>query len=91
MPGSYGKPLAPPAHESDGITPDRASGFITEHARTFVEQFLLEISALRPEHRAFLIGATNHFNDIDPAIRNGDRFSEHLTIPLPGQRVVAGS
>ncbi len=71
--------------EIDGIAPDRASGFITEQARTFVEQFLIEVSALRPEHRVFLIGATNHFGDVDPAIRNGDRFSEHLSIPLPGE------
>jgi len=38
---------------------------------------------LRPDNRVFLVGTTNHPEDIDARLLRGGRFSGKLTIPLP--------
>jgi transitional endoplasmic reticulum ATPase len=48
-----------------------------------VEQFLTEISSLQPENNVFLVGTTNHPENIDSRVLRGGRFSEKLLIPLP--------
>ena len=48
-----------------------------------MEQFLTEISSLQPENNVFLVGTTNHPENIDPRVLRGGRFSEKLLIPLP--------
>lgn len=69
--------------ELDGLVP-RPAGVPNTHDRQVTEQFLIEISNLRSEHRVFLIGATNHLEDIDPRVLRGGRFSEKLEVTLPG-------
>lgn len=51
-----------------------------------VEQALIEISALRPEHNVFLMGTTNDHSRIDPRILRGGRFSEKIEIGLPDEQ-----
>jgi transitional endoplasmic reticulum ATPase len=53
-----------------------------------VEQFLIEISALQPEHNVFLVGTTNHPDKIDERALRGGRFSEKIEIGLPGRKEV---
>jgi transitional endoplasmic reticulum ATPase len=48
-----------------------------------VEQALIEISALKPEHQIFLVGTTNYLDRIDPRILRGGRFSEKVVVPVP--------
>ncbi|MCC6591041.1 MAG: ATP-binding protein [Bryobacterales bacterium] len=70
--------------EMDGLFP-RTIGQLNQHDVQLVEQALIEISALRPEHQVFLIGTTNHLDRIDPRILRGGRFSEKVEVPVPDQ------
>jgi transitional endoplasmic reticulum ATPase len=67
----------------DGLFP--AANTSSAHDTQLVEQCRTEISALQPEHNVFLIGTTNHVDQIDPAITRGGRFSEKIVIGAPGQ------
>jgi transitional endoplasmic reticulum ATPase len=68
--------------EMDGLfpAPSIATG---QHDIQLVDQGLIEISQLRPEHNVFLIGTSNYLDRIDPRILRGGRFSEKLHIGLP--------
>lgn len=70
--------------EMDGLFP-RTAGQLNQHDVQLVEQALIEISSLRPEHQIFLIGTTNHLDRIDPRILRGGRFSEKVEVPVPDQ------
>jgi transitional endoplasmic reticulum ATPase len=69
--------------EMEGLLP-RTARQLSQHDVQVVEQFLIEISNLEPEHHVFLVGATNHPDDIDPRALRGGRFSEKIRIDLPG-------
>jgi transitional endoplasmic reticulum ATPase len=68
--------------EMDGLFP-RVQGPVVQHDVQLVEQALIEISSLKPEHNVFLIGTTNHLDRIDPRILRGGRFSEKIEIGIP--------
>ncbi len=70
--------------EMEGLLP-RTAKHISQHDVQVVEQFLIEIGNLEPEHEVFLVGATNHPDDIDPRALRGGRFSEKIRIDLPGR------
>jgi transitional endoplasmic reticulum ATPase len=70
--------------ELDGLAP-RPTAMQNTHDRQVTEQFLIEISNLQPQHRVFLIAATNHAEDIDPRVLPGGRFSEKFEVALPGR------
>ncbi len=42
------------------------------------------MSALEPNNNIFLLGATNHPENIDPSVLGGHRFSEKLHVGSPG-------
>ncbi len=67
--------------EMDGLFP--AVQGIGQHDVQLVEQALIEISALKPEHNVFLVGTTNYPDRIDPRILRGGRFSEKVEIGVP--------
>lgn len=69
--------------EMDGLVPANG-GCLNQYYVQIVEQFLIEISNLQPEHNVFLVGTTNHPENIDPRILRGGRFSEKIEIGLPG-------
>jgi transitional endoplasmic reticulum ATPase len=69
--------------EMDGLLP-RNNRYVTHHDLQVVEQFMIEISNLQPEHNVFLVGTTNHVENIDPRVLRGGRFSEKISIGLPG-------
>jgi len=69
--------------EMDGLFPNRRHS-PNQHDVQLVEQFLIEVSALGPDNSVFLVGATNHAENIDPSVLGGHRFSEKLRIGLPG-------
>jgi transitional endoplasmic reticulum ATPase len=74
--------------EMDGLLP-ATNRYLTQHDVQLVEQFLTEISSLQPENNVFLVGTTNHPENIDPRVFRGGRFSEKILIPPPdpAQRV----
>jgi transitional endoplasmic reticulum ATPase len=74
--------------EMDGLLPTNTR-YASQHDIQVVEQFLTEISNLQPENNVFLVGTTNHPENVDPRVLRGGRFSEKITIALPdtGQRL----
>jgi len=68
--------------EMDGLFP-HIQGAIGQHDVQLVEQTLIEISALKPEHSVFLVGTTNYIDRVDPRILRGGRFSEKIEIGVP--------
>jgi transitional endoplasmic reticulum ATPase len=68
--------------EMDGLLP-RNTGFQSQHDIQLVEQARSLISELEPQHNVFLIGTTNHLDNIDAAILRGGRFSEKIQIGTP--------
>jgi transitional endoplasmic reticulum ATPase len=75
--------------EMDGLLPAN-NRYLAQHDVQLVEQFLTEISSLQPENNVFLVGTTNHPENIDPRVLRGGRFSEKILIPPPetAQRVL---
>lgn len=71
--------------EMDSLLP-RATALTSQHDIQVTEQFLIEISNLQPEQNVFLVGTTNHPDNIDPRVLRGGRFSEKIEIGLPGRR-----
>ena len=67
----------------DGLLPAN-NRYLAQHDIQLVEQFLTEISGLQPENNVFLVGTTNHPENIDPRVLRGGRFSEKIQIQLPG-------
>ena len=70
--------------EIDALLP-QPSASLGQHDVQVVDQFLMEISSLQAENRIFLVGATNHPENIDPRVLRGGRFSEKIKIGLPGR------
>ena len=69
--------------EMDGLLPAN-NRYLAQHDIQLVEQFLTEITSLQPENNVFLVGTTNHPENIDPRVLRGGRFSEKIRIELPG-------
>jgi transitional endoplasmic reticulum ATPase len=69
--------------EMDGLLPAN-NRYLAQHDVQLVEQFLTEISGLEPENNVFLVGTTNHPENIDPRVLRGGRFSEKIRIEPPG-------
>jgi ATP-dependent 26S proteasome regulatory subunit len=69
--------------EMDSLVPAN-QGYLNQYYVQIVEQFLIEISNLQPEHNVFLVATTNHPENIDPRILRGGRFSEKIEIGAPG-------
>ena len=67
----------------DGLLPGRDGALLNQHDVQLVEQCLTEISNLSPQNDVFLIGTTNHLDQIDPRVVRGGRFSEKIQIGLP--------
>jgi SpoVK/Ycf46/Vps4 family AAA+-type ATPase len=69
--------------EMDAFLPQIAAS-LGQHDVQVVDQFLMGISSLQAENRAFLVGATNHPEGIDARVLRDGRYSEKLRIGLPG-------
>ena len=70
--------------EMDGLLPRGDSGYyMLQHQLQFVEQGLMLMSQLDPGNQVFLIGTTNHIENIDPRVLRGGRFSEKIEICVP--------
>jgi transitional endoplasmic reticulum ATPase len=68
--------------EMDGLLPANNRN-LSQHDIQVVEQFLTEISELKSQNEVFLIGTTNHPENVDSRVLRGGRFSEKIVIPLP--------
>jgi len=70
--------------EMDGLLPGNNRYVGQQHDIQVVDQFMIEISNLQPEHSIFLVGTTNHVENIDSRVLRGGRFSEKIEIGIPG-------
>ena len=70
--------------EIDGLLPRGDNGYyMGQHQLQFVEQALMLMSQLDPANQVFLIGTTNHIDNIDPRVLRGGRFTEKIEIGVP--------
>ena len=70
--------------ELDGLLPRADNGyFMGQHQIQFVEQALMLMSQLDPGNQVFLVGTTNHIDNIDPRVLRGGRFTEKIEIGVP--------
>jgi transitional endoplasmic reticulum ATPase len=57
--------------------------YMGQHQLQFVEQGLMLMSQLDPGNQVFLIGTTNHIDNIDPRVLRGGRFTEKIAVGVP--------
>ena len=70
--------------EMDGLLPRGDNGYyMGQHQLQFVEQGLMLMSQLDPGNQVFLIGTTNHIDNIDPRVLRGGRFTEKIEVGVP--------
>jgi len=70
--------------EMDGILPGPNNGrYISQHQQQIVEQALMLMSQLDPGNQVFLVGTTNHIDEIDQRVLRGGRFSEKIELGVP--------
>jgi transitional endoplasmic reticulum ATPase len=70
--------------EMDGLLPRGDNGYyMGQHQIQLVEQGLMLMSQLDPGNQVFLIGTTNHLDNIDPRVLRGGRFTEKIEIGVP--------
>ena len=68
--------------ELDAITVARDSDDSNQSQQGMVNQLLTELEAVSEED-VVVVGATNHVEDIDSAIRRSGRFDERIEVPPP--------
>jgi transitional endoplasmic reticulum ATPase len=68
--------------EIDSLLPERQGG-VAIHSDKVVTQFLQEMDGMTPNHRVFVVGASNRPDMLDHAVRRGGRLSREIEIPLP--------
>lgn len=71
--------------EIDALFGKRGGGPEGSLRDDFVSLMLTEIDGLQDSSGLFIVGATNRFEAIDPALLRGGRLSTHIEIPAPGE------
>jgi len=70
--------------EIDGLLPRGDNGYyMGQHHIQLVEQALMLMSQLDPGNQVFLVGTTNHIDNIDPRVLRGGRFTEKIEVGVP--------
>ncbi|SPF36036.1 hypothetical protein SBA4_180038 [Candidatus Sulfopaludibacter sp. SbA4] len=82
MPGAALKVLF--LDEIDGLLPRGDNGYYKgQHHIQLVEQARTLMSQLDPPNQVFLVGTTNHIDDIDPRVLQGGQFTEKIEVCMP--------
>jgi transitional endoplasmic reticulum ATPase len=70
--------------EMDGLLPRGDNGYyMGQHHIQLAEQALMLMSQLDPSNQVFLVGTTNHIDNIDPRVLRGGRFTEKIEVGVP--------
>ena len=70
--------------ELDGLLPRGGNGYyMGQHQIQLVEQALMLMSQLDPGSQVFLIGTTDHIDNLDPRVLRGGRVTEKIEIGVP--------
>jgi len=72
--------------EIDALVPSRSAGTSDSHtSERVLSQFLTELDGVEELRGVLVLGATNRFDMLDPAIIRPGRFDEIVEIPLPDE------
>jgi len=69
--------------EIDSIAAARGEDGSSREYDAALNQLLTELDGFQTTEGVFVIGATNRFDLLDPAIAAGGRLSEHIEVPAP--------
>ena len=69
----------------DTIAPRRGRDIGVQAAERVVSQFLAEMDSIQPMSGIVVLGTTNRFDLIDPALLQARRFGAHILVPLPDE------
>jgi transitional endoplasmic reticulum ATPase len=69
----------------DTIAPCRGRDSGVQAAERVVSQLLTEMDSIQPMSGVVVLGTTNRFDLIDPALLQARRFGAHIHVPLPDE------
>ena len=69
----------------DVIAPRRGRDISAQATERVVSQLLAEMDSIQPMSGKVVIGTTNRFDLIDPALLQARRFGAHILVPLPDE------
>jgi transitional endoplasmic reticulum ATPase len=69
----------------DTIAPRRGRDSGVQASERVVSQLLAEMDSIQPMSGIVVLGTTNRFDLIDPALLQGRRFGAHIMVPLPDE------
>ena len=69
----------------DTIAPRRGRDSGVQAAERVVSQLLAEMDSIQPMSGIVVLGTTNRFDLIDPALLQARRFGAHILVPLPDE------
>jgi len=69
----------------DTIAPRRGRDIGVQAAERVVSQLLAEMDSIQPMSGIVVLGTTNRFDLIDPALLQARRFGAHIHVPLPDE------
>ena len=69
----------------DTIAPRRGRDNGVQSSERVVSQLLAEMDSIQPMSGVVVLGTTNRFDLIDPALLQGRRFGAHIRVPLPDE------
>jgi transitional endoplasmic reticulum ATPase len=69
----------------DTIAPRRGRDSGVQAAERVVSQLLAEMDSIQPMSGIVILGTTNRFDLIDPALLQARRFGAHIFVPLPDE------
>jgi transitional endoplasmic reticulum ATPase len=69
----------------DTIAPRRGRDIGVQAAERVVSQLLAEMDSIQPMSGIVVLGTTNRFDLIDPALLQARRFGAHILVPLPDE------
>jgi len=69
----------------DTIAPRRGRDSGVQAAERVVSQLLTEMDSIQPMSGIVVLGTTNRFDLIDPALLQARRFGAHILVPLPDE------
>lgn len=70
--------------EIDSIAPKRDNS-MQQHSISLISQLLVLLDGLESRGQTLVIGTTNRFDALDPAILRPGRFDYHINIPMPDE------
>lgn len=69
--------------EADSLLQDRDTMYTNEATRRVVNEFLQQMDGMEPLENVMVLGATNRYDALDPAVTRPGRFGERISLGEP--------